>query len=111
MKKSIQFQVQGSASEPYKTTISINNYNITCLCDCKAGINGSHCKHWMGVFEGTKQDYINIGDEQLREIQSWLPGSDLEEAWNELLKIKDIEKSLKIRKSQVIKKFRSAMRN
>ncbi len=65
----------------------------------------------MGVFEGVKQDYINLTDDQILEIQSWLKGSDLEEAWNELLKIKEIEKSLKAKKAQVIKQFRSAMKD
>ena len=70
--KEISYQVQGSASEPYNITISLNGSNLKCICNCPAGKNGMHCKHWMSVFEGKKQKYINLDESQIEEIQSSL---------------------------------------
>ena len=72
-----------------------NNNKIQCLCDCNAGRSKMHCKHWMGVFEGKKQEYIGISKEQLDELKSWLLGSDVEQAWNDYQKIKEKEDDLK----------------
>lgn len=93
--KKISYQVQGSASEPYSITISLDGTNITCLCDCPAGMNGSHCKHWMSVFEGKKQNYIGLDDAQINEIQSWMAGSDLEQAWIGVLRVLEEEAAIK----------------
>ena len=62
--KKISYKVQGSAKKPYTIVIKKNNNKIQCLCDCNAGRNKMHCKHWMGVFEGKKQEYIGISKEQ-----------------------------------------------
>jgi len=68
----------------------------------------------MLVFEGGKQNYIGLDENQISEIQSWLPGSNLEEPWTEFNKIKDQEKQLmaeiKERKKEITKKFKVAMR-
>ena len=112
--KEISYQVQGSASEPYDITISLNGSNLKSICNCGAGKNGMHCKHWMHVFEGKKQKYINLDDSQIEEIQSWLAGSDLEEAWQEFEAIKvqeeQIKRELAIKKKAVMTKFKSAMK-
>lgn len=112
--KEINFQVQGSASEPYNIKISLDGDKLKCICDCPAGSKGIHCKHWMSIFEGKKQKYINLDDSQIEEIRSWLPGSDLEYAWNELEEIKvqeeQIKKELAKRKKEVLSKFKSAMK-
>ena len=85
--KKISFKVQGSTDEPYNVSINKSGNKIQCVCNCKAGVNRMHCKHWMGVFEGTKQKYIGLSEKQIKEIQSWLPGSDIENAWKEYEKI------------------------
>ena len=112
--KEISYQVQGSASEPYDITISLNGSNLKCICNCPAGSMGTHCKHWMGVFEGKKQKYINLDESQIEEIQSWLAGSDLEEAWQEFEAVKvqeeQIKRELAIKKKAVMAKFKSAMK-
>ena len=86
--KKISYKVQGSAKNPYSIVIKKNNNKIQCLCDCDAGRNKMHCKHWMSVFEGKKQEYIGISKEQLDEIKSWLSGSDVEQAWMVIKKSK-----------------------
>ena len=58
--KKISFKVQGSTDEPYNVSINKSGNKIQCVCNCKAGVNRMHCKHWMGVFEGTKQKYIGL---------------------------------------------------
>ena len=71
---------------------------------------GSHCKHWMGVFEGKKQKYINLNESQIEEIQSWLTGSDIEEIWKELNVLKEEEKAIIKERKLVLKKFKTAMK-
>ena len=109
--KEISYQVQGSAKEPYNTVISINNSKIKCLCDCPAGSFGSHCKHWMSVFEGKKQKYINLNEELIKEIQSWLPGSDLEEIFNEFKKVKKQQQEIAAKKKKIYTELRLIMRD
>ena len=112
--KKISYQVQGSASEPYNITISISGSELRCICNCPAGSMGTHCKHWMSIFENKKQKYINLDDAQIAEINSWLPGSDLEEAWNELEEFKiqedKIKKELAAKKKIVLSKFKLVMK-
>ncbi len=112
--KEISYQVQGSAAQPYNITISLSGTNLKCICDCPAGSMGTHCKHWMSVFEGKKQKYIGLDDSQISEIKSWLPGSDLEEAWIELEEIKkqeaEIKKEIAAKKKAVLQKFKSVMK-
>ena len=61
-------------------------------------------------FEGGKQKYIGLDENQIAEIQSWLPGSNLDEPWQEFNKIKDQEKQLmaeiKERKKEITKNLR-----
>ena len=108
--KEISYQVQGSSSEPYNITIKLDGINLSFRCDCPAGKMGSHCKHWMGVFEGKKQKYINLNESQIEEIQSWLPGSDIEEIWKELNVLREKEKEIIKERKSVLKKFKTAMK-
>ena len=41
------------------------------------------------------QFYINLNESQIEEIQSWLEGSDLEEAWKEFESIKVQEEQIR----------------
>ena len=111
--KKISFKVQGSTDEPYNVSINKSGNKIQCVCNCKAGVNRMHCKHWMGVFEGTKQKYIGLSEKQIKEIQSWLPGSDIENTWKEYEKIKEeeikIKKEISKEKQKIMKKFHKAM--
>ena len=111
--KKISYKVQGSAKNPYSIIIKKNNNKIQCLCDCNAGRSKMHCKHWMGVFEGKKQEYIGISKEQLDELKSWLLGSDVEQAWNDYQIIKEKEDNLKkqiaLEKKKIMKKLQKAM--
>ena len=106
--KKITYQVQGSSPEPYNITIKLDGINLSFDCDCPAGTYGSHCKHWMGVFEGKKQEYINLNENQIEEIQSWLSGSDLEEIWNRLNVLKEKEKKIIKERKLVLKEFQTA---
>ena len=63
--KEISYQIQGSASEPYRIKISLDGSNLKCICNCPAGSFGTHCKHWMSIFDDKKQDYINLDDSQI----------------------------------------------
>ena len=107
------YKIQGSASEPYSITISKIDNKMRCVCNCPAGTKKKHCKHWMSLFDGTKQDYIDLTDSEIEEIQSWIKGSDLEDAWNSFneFKKKEIEFKEKLSelKKQIMKKMQTAM--
>ena len=108
--KKISYQVQGSAPEPYSINISLDGTNLTCLCDCPAGMKGTHCKHWMSVFEGKKQDYIGLDAAQIDEIQSWMSGSELEQTWIELNRVLEEEETIKKKKTAAYKALQKEMR-
>lgn len=102
----IQFRVCGSSAEPYEVTLVYDKKQIIALCNCPAGEKFVACKHWKYVFTGEEQDYLNsLSDNQIAEIQGWLNGSELEQAW---LAVKDTERemaNLKKRLEAAKKKF------
>jgi len=111
--KKISFKVQGSTDEPYNVSINKNGNKIQCVCNCIAGSYKKHCSHWMGVFEGVEQKYIGLSEKQIKEIQSWLSGSDIENIWKEYKKIKEkeieIKKEISREKKAVMKKLDKVM--
>lgn len=80
----IEFLVKGSAPEPYRVTFTKENDNLNAYCTCPAGENGQYCKHRLGILSGSIILIESKNKEQVTVVQSWLPGSDLEEALMEL---------------------------
>ena len=106
--KQISYQVQGNAKDPYNITMSINNSKIKYRCDCPAGTYGKRCKHWMSIFSGKEQKYINLNEQQIEEIQSWLPGNDLG-VFIELEKLSQQQKEIEAKKKKLIKRLDAAV--
>ena len=63
-----QFEVQGSSSEPYIVTFSIEGTNFSAYCTCPAGKKGQYCKHRFSLMASEP------------EIKGWIQGSDVEDA-------------------------------
>jgi uncharacterized Zn finger protein len=63
-----RFEVQGSSSEPYTVTFTLEGNNFNAFCTCPAGKKGQYCKHRFSLMESEP------------EIKGWIQGSDVEEA-------------------------------
>jgi uncharacterized Zn finger protein len=102
MKK--QFLVQGSSSDPYKVTIELSGTNLTALCNCPAGKNGMYCKHRFNILSGSKKNIVSGNEDEIREVVSWLPGTDVDAAMHELLLVETEAEEIK-RKLKATKKL------
>jgi hypothetical protein len=83
----IKFLVQGSAPEPYETTFEKEGDSVTATCSCPAGVKGLRgecCKHRIGILRGDTDGIVsaNIGDVKI--VQGWIAGSDIEITLQEL---------------------------
>ena len=93
----ISFEVQGSASEPYHVVfIKKSDTNLSAICSCPAGKNGQYCKHRFNILDGITKGIVSKNLENVKIIQSWLPGTDIEEA---VVKMRNLEsEAAKIKK-------------
>ncbi|MDY6894784.1 MAG: SWIM zinc finger family protein [Thermotogota bacterium] len=85
----VSFEVQGSASEPYRVVfVKRSDTNLSAYCSCPAGENGQYCKHRFNILEGITKGIVSDNLEDVKVVQSWLPGTDLEEA---IIKMRELE--------------------
>ena len=94
----IKFLVQGSSPEPYKVQfIKRSDKNLSAYCTCPAGDNGQYCKHRFSILEGSSKGIVSHNLDDLKLIQSWLPGTDVE---NAMIKMRELElEALRIKKA------------
>lgn len=86
----IIFEVQGSASEPYRVSfIRRSNANLSAYCTCPAGENGQYCKHRFTIMDGESKGIVSNNTDDVKIIRSWLIDTDIEKA---LIKLRSIEK-------------------
>ena len=96
----IVFYVKGRDPEAYKVTFIKKGDNINALCNCRAGVNGLHCKHRLNILAGKDLNLVSENKEQISIVQSWLPGSDLELAFCDLA---EAEHEMDLAKKKVAK--------
>ena len=106
----LSFLVKGSASDPYEVTFLKEGNNLTALCTCMAGRNGQYCKHRFRILDGIKADIVSDNISDVTTVQSWLIGSDVEEALLELAKAEKLVDADKKAISAAKKKVARAMR-
>jgi len=83
----IKFLVQGSASEPYQTVFDKKGDNVTATCSCPAGLKGptgQYCKHRFRILAGDTDGIVSANVEDVKTVQSWIAGSDVETAIHKL---------------------------
>lgn len=106
----IKFLVQGSTPEPYSVTFTKTKNNLNAFCTCPAGDNGQYCKHRFGILSGSTKSIVSENKDEVSIIQSWLPGSDVEEALKEMAEAEyesDLaRKRLSFAKKKVVKAMR-----
>ena len=79
------FRVKGTSLQPYTCKFVRDGNSLRIRCDCPVGMYGEPCEHWMSIFTGEEQEYLDLTDEDILELQSWLDESDLDEALQNLL--------------------------
>lgn len=107
----IVFDVQGSSEIPYKVTfIRHADLNVSAHCSCMAGENGLHCKHRLNILGGVADGIVSDNFDQIEIIRSWVCGTDLGLAVNEMLcfekEAKKINKALSAAKKKVARVMR-----
>ena len=93
----ISFEVQGSADEPYDVLfIKRTDTNLSAYCSCPAGENGLYCKHRFNILAGLTKGIVSGNLEDVEVVQSWLPGTDVDQA---IKKVQELEiEAAKIKK-------------
>ena len=108
----ITFEVQGSAAEPYVVVfVRRSDTNLSAYCSCPAGKNGQYCKHRFSILDGETKGIVSDNLDDVKVVQSWLPGTDIEAA---LIKMRELEaEAVKIKKtlSAAKKEVAKAMRD
>lgn len=97
------FKVKGSTEEPYEVSfLRRSKTNLSAYCSCPAGKKGMHCKHRLKILLGDSEGVVSNNIEHVKQVSSWLPGSDVEAI---LQKVKNLEaESEKIKKEISIAK-------
>lgn len=80
----LHFLVQGSTPAPYEVTFIKDGDSLTAVCTCPAGEFGNFCKHRISILDGKSTAITSENAGQVRLVQEWLPGTDVEAALAEL---------------------------
>lgn len=107
----ISFEVQGSASEPYSVVfVKRSGANLSAYCSCPAGENGQYCKHRFNILDGVTKGIVSDNLEDVKIVQSWLAGTDVEKALVKMRELQSeaekIKKALSAAKKEVAKTMR-----
>lgn len=103
--KKIKFLVQGSAPEPYTVVFNKDGNNLTAICDCPAGENGMYCKHRFRILGGLLDGIVSENIKDVEIVKSWLDGSDVEKALDELHEAENELEKMKKKVSALKKKL------
>jgi hypothetical protein len=109
--KEFIFLVQGSAVEPYKVTFRKSEDNLSAYCTCPAGENGQYCKHRFNILGGFSDDIVSGNGDDVAVVVSWLPGTDVENAMNDVMDAEEQFESAKLKLSAAKKQLAKAFRD
>lgn len=108
----IQFEVQGSAAEPYTVTFEKRSEsNLSAYCTCPAGENGQYCKHRFSILEGCEKAIVSDNIEDVQIVVEWLVGTDVETGIQEMRALEVKAARIKKELSKVKKDVARAMRD
>ena len=109
--KEFIFFVQGSAKEPYKVTFRKNDNNLSAFCTCPAGDNGQYCKHRFNILGGITDDIVSGNELGVEVVSSWLTGTDVETALNDVMDAEEQFEIAKLKLSATKKQLAKAFRD
>lgn len=108
----IQFEVQGSASEPYLVRfVKRSGTNLSAYCTCPAGQQSQYCKHRFSILDGISKGIISNNVNDVKTVQSWLPGTDVDDALKQVRLLESEQQKLKTKLSAAKKQVAKAMRD
>jgi hypothetical protein len=107
----LRFLVQGSAEAPYRVTFQKKGNNLSAYCTCPAGDNGQYCKHRFNILGGITDGIVSSNEQDAKIVESWLPGTDVEAAWNEVMDAEEKFESAKRELSAAKKRLAGAFRD
>lgn len=108
----IQFEVQGSAQDPYQVVfVRRSERNLSAYCSCPAGENGQYCKHRMNLLGGVTEGLVSGNEDDVKVVQSWLAGTDLEAAIQKMQSLQQEADRIKNALSAAKKDVAKAMRD
>jgi len=109
--KVIKYSVQGSGAEPYTVEAKKLDNQLRFKCNCQAGQFNTPCKHWKSLFNNSFDKLeSDLSPENLKTIQGWLDGSDLDNIVKDLNNIADELIVLKKKESRVKTKLKNLMK-
>ena len=105
-----RFLVQGSAADPYEVHfIQKDGSNLSAYCSCPAGSNGMYCKHRMNILAGLVDGIVSPNAQDVATVHSWLPGTDIERAMQEVVALEKEAEAIKKRLGSAKKSLAKAM--
>lgn len=104
-----EFIVKGSSGNEYTTRFWKEGDNITAICNCKAGENGLYCKHRFRILAGDGRDVLQVIEGNVQEVASWLPGTDIEAAMNEMMAAEAKAKKLRREATKILSAARKKL--
>jgi len=108
----IVFKVQGSALEPYEVVfIKRSAIKFSAFCSCPAGLRGQNCKHKVLILDGVTKGITSQNIQQVEIIQSWLPGTEVDDALKKVQVLENDMKNIKNLLSAAKKNLAKEMRD
>lgn len=108
----IQFEVQGSAAEPYIVTFEKRSEtNLSAYCTCPAGDNGLYCKHRFSILEGNSKAIVSSNIDDVEIVVEWLTGTDVEAGIKQMRGLESESAKIKKELTRVKKDLAKAMRD
>lgn len=83
----LRFTVEGSKGDEYEILFEREGNNLDVFCTCPAGDNGLYCKHRFALMEGDVTKLLSENEDEVPIIKNLLKGTDVEAAYNEVLKV------------------------
>lgn len=108
----IQFEVQGSAVEPYIVRfVKRSDTNLSAYCSCPAGQQSQYCKHRFSILDGISKGVISSNINDVKTVKSWLPGTDVDDALKKVRMLEVEQQRIKAELSEAKKHVAQAMRD
>ena len=76
-RKTLSFQVQGSAQEPYSIVFKRIGHIVLMTCTCPTGEKQEQCKHRVNLALGDATNLV-VGEPDLDKLPALLKGSDID---------------------------------
>jgi len=105
----LDFLVQGSAPEPYQVTFIKTGSKINAYCTCPAGQVGQYCKHRTAIIFANVTNIVSDNAQDVDVLQSWLPGSNIEQAFKAIKEAEKLHKQATARLTKAKKDLAKTM--